>query len=205
MEYVGLSDVEISAMLNEGFNAGLMPNTTNWHGYELTFYVNPGATDIRSINPYAAYDVTSDEWTVEPQRTAPLYSRAWKVQADRDHDVTKGIVARYSQALTDVKGAVNPAHRVNAETRLKLSLDQATDLFDDIHHGRKIAFSPVGAGYADYHNYRWQAAKASGVVGALKQIRDYRNETLLERQVQTYGVELPDTDTLIRRAATYRS
>ena len=66
-EYVGLSDVEISKMLNEDFRNNLQPETENWNGFEVTFYVNPGATDIRTINPYAAYDLTHDEWTVNPR------------------------------------------------------------------------------------------------------------------------------------------
>jgi hypothetical protein len=60
-EYTQLSDTEISKMLNDDFRTKLMPNTTNWEGYEVTFYVNPGATDIRVIKPYAAYDLTHSE------------------------------------------------------------------------------------------------------------------------------------------------
>jgi len=205
MEFVGLSDTEISQMLNEEFNEELMPSTANWNGFELTFYVNPGATDIKAINPYAAYNLTSDEWTVEPDPgvRAP-FSRAWEEKAQRDYDQTTEIVQRYSQALTDLRATSNPAHRINAETRLRASVSAGESLYDEIHHGRKIAFSPVGAGYADFHNYRWQAGKQSGAVGALKKIKAYADETRESAETETYGMSLPDTQTLIRRAAIYR-
>ena len=48
LEYAGLSDREIASTFNEDFNADLMPKTKMWHGYELTFYVNP-QTNIRDI------------------------------------------------------------------------------------------------------------------------------------------------------------
>lgn len=203
-EYVGLSDTEISKLLNEGFNADLMPGTEDWHGYELTFYVNPGATDIRSINPYAAYDLTSDSWTVEPDPRPAGFSRSWEQQAHRDWEMASEIVRRYSQALTDLRAAPNPAYRINAEQRLRATISHAVSLFDDIHHGRKIAFSPVGGGYADYNNYRWQAGKASGAVPALRQIKQYADAARESTEAETYGVTLPTADTLLRRAATYR-
>jgi hypothetical protein len=204
-DYSGLSDTEISRMLNEGFSADLMPNTANWNSYELTYYVNPGATDIRAINPYAAYDITNDDWTVHPDPGlhAP-FSRAWAIKADLDHEMATDIVRRYSQALTDLRAASNPAYRVNAESRLRHTLSAATSLYDEIHRGRHIAFSPVGGGYTDYNNYRWQAGKAKGTVAALRMLKDYSDEAERSEQVQTYGMELPSADVLTRRAAIYR-
>lgn len=201
-DYVGLSDAEISRDINESFNTDLTPFTRDWHGYEVTFYSNPWATDITAINPYAAYDLDRDEWTVppDPRQHAP-HVRAWEDRAQRDHDMANDIVRRYSQALTDVRSASNPAYRVNAERRLNLSMDEAIDLFDQIHRGRKQAFSPMGTGYADWGNYRWQAGKASGVVSALRQIKDYRDAVDREQVAETYGVELPTSEVLTRRAA----
>ena len=37
---------------------------------------------------------------------------------------------------------------------------------------------------------------------ALKAIKEYKDLTEEEKQLDTYGIELPDTETLIRRAAT---
>jgi hypothetical protein len=106
---------------------------------------------------------------------------------------------RHASALEEVRNATNPAHRLNAERKLKLATDQAATFFDDIHAGRKIAFSKIGAGYSDFNNYRWQAGKRSGIIQALREIKDSKTSAEKAQQVQTYGVELPDTSTLLRR------
>jgi hypothetical protein len=198
-EYAGFSNQEIASLLNEGFNKELMPKTRNWEGYELTYYVNE-QSDIRDINPYAAYDLIGDIWTVEPDKNPePPYSRAWEQKTNRDYEMARELVSRHSSALEEVRGATNPAHRLNAERKLKLATEQASTFFDDIHAGRKVAFSKIGAGYSDFNNYRWQAGKRSGAVQALRAIKDAKTEADKQQQLQTYGIELPDTDTLIRR------
>lgn len=198
-EYAGYSDAEVASMFNEGFNAELMPNTRNWEGYELTFYVNE-QSDIRDINPYAAYDLIGNVWTVAPEKNPqPPYSRAWEQRSVRDEETAKEMVSRYNSALEEVKRATNPAHRINAERKLQLAADQAITLYDDIHAGRKVAFSRIGSGYSDFNNYRWQAGKRSGVIQALRSIKELKDASKKQNQLQTYGVELPDADTLIRR------
>ena len=204
-EYVGLGDVEISRMLNEDFREHLQPDTENWNGFEVTFYVNPGATDIRSINPYAAYDLTHNEWTVHPAQTTAPENRVWDEVAKRDLSVATHIITRYTKSLTDVQNAQNDAARRNAETYMHSALMQASALYDDIHSSRKFAFCPEGQGYADFYNYRWQAGKKYGTVPALRKLSEYWSAYKAQQAETTYGVELPDTQTLIRRAATYRS
>jgi len=93
--------------------------------------------------------------------------------------------------------------RRNAEAALKLAVEQGAALFEDIHQGRKHAFSPSGQGYGDVYNYRWQSGKASGVVQALKELKEISKKTKQDFEAQTYGMELPTTSTLIRRAATH--
>jgi hypothetical protein len=78
-------------------------------------------------------------------------------------------------------------------------------LFEDIHHSRRYAFNPSGYGYADFYNYRWQAGKKYGTVPALKQLSEYWSAYKAKQADETYGIDLPDTQTLIRRAATYRA
>ena len=204
-EYIGLSDTEISKMLNEDFREQLQPETTNWHGFEVTFYVNPGATDIRTINPYAAYDLKYNEWTVFPRRTSAPRNAAWEKAAQRDKTMASDIVTRYSRALTEMQSAPNDAARRNAEFKLEQALEHGSMLFEDIHHSRRYAFSPSGGGYADVYNYRWQAGKKYGTVPALRQMHDYWKQYKDKQAEETYGIELPDTQTLIRRAATYRT
>ena len=204
-EYAGLGDTEISKMLNEDFREGLQPDTTNWNGFEVTFYVNPGATDIRTINPYAAYDLTHNEWTVFPEKRGAPVSRVGENLAKIDRDKAQEIVARYSQAMSDLQNSQNDPARRNAEFRLQTALMQGSMLFEDIHHSRRYAFNPSGYGYADFYNYRWQAGKRYGTVPALRKMSEYWSTYKAQQSQQTYGIELPDTQTLIRRAATYRA
>lgn len=204
-EYVGLSDTEISSLMNDEFREELQPQTELWNGYELTFYVNPGATDIRTIRPYAAYSLKYDEWTVAPNPAAqPPDNILWEQVAKNDLDAAETISTRFNQAYTEVKQSRNDAMRRNAEARLEASTDQALALWDEIHLGRKVAFSASGEGYEDFHNWRWQAAKRSGTHRLLRLIKDYEKEQRTVQQVQTYGIDLPDADLLRRRAATYR-
>ena len=201
-EYMGLSNIEIAQMFNEDFSADIMPRTKNWNGFELTYYVNP-QSDIRMLNPYAAYSLDTDSWVVEPDKSPHIpHTRAWEEQAKRDHDSAVEMLKRYSTALHDLQVAPNDAYRVNAERKLRLVVDQASSFYDVIHAGRKVAFSTRGSGYSDFNNYRWQMGKSYGTVQALRKIKDYREEIKKERDVSTYGVELPDARTLIRRAAT---
>jgi hypothetical protein len=202
-DYSGLSDNEISKTINDIMREHIMPMTADWHGYEMTFYVNPDSFDIRAINPYAAYDLSHDSWTVhaDPRAHAP-HTRSWENRTDNDHRRTVDLVRRYQNALLGVRNATNPAHRVNAEQRLNLAVEEAVDLFDEIHTGRKIAFSRTGAGYADFNNYRWQSGKAKGTIPALKAIKDYHDDKKTNHDLDTYGIELPDSETLVRRAAS---
>ena len=204
-EYMGLSDIEISKMLNEEFREHLQPEMTNWNGFEVTFYVNPGATDIRTINPYAAYDLTHNEWTVFPKKEGAQQNSVWESAVQKDTSMASEIVMRYSKALTDLQGAKNPASRRNAEFNLQTALMQGSALFSDIHSSRKFAFRKDGKGYDDFYNYRWQAGKKYGTVSALKQLSEYWSAYKAKQADETYGIELPDTQTLIRRAATYRA
>lgn len=204
-EYNGLSDKEISQMLNEDFRVHLQPDTENWHGFEVTFYVNPGATDIRSIKPYAAYDLTHNEWTVFPEKSTPIQNPVWEARAQKDLSMASDIVMRYSQSLTEVQAAPNDAARRNAEAKLQSALIQGTMLYGDIHGSRRFAFGQMGKGYADFYNYRWQAGKKYGTVPALRKMSEYWSAYKAQDEEETYGIELPDTQTLIRRAAMYRA
>lgn len=205
-EYQGLSDSEISAMFNESFREELDKETDNWHGFELTFYVNPGATDIRAIKPYAAYDLKYDEWTVypDPRQIAPK-NPVWDSQTASDAHLASQVQTRFTQALNDLKLSHNDATRRNAQSRLDLAGQQGVALFDEIHQGRTAAFAKTGEGYADFHNFRWQAGKRSGAIQTLKSIKRYVQTQQQQDAAKHYGVELPDTATLIRRAATYRN
>ena len=199
-QYKGLSDQEIASMLNDYFRTELHPVTNNFlDAYELTFYVNV-KSDIRAIKPYAAYSLTSDDWTVTPETKAPPKNKAYDLRVSKDTSLTEDILKRYSAAFTAVHSAPNDVARRNAEAALKLAIEQGAALFEDIHHGRTYAFSSAGAGYSDIENYRWQAGKQVGTVQALRKLKDISTKSRKDFEAQTYGMELPDAGTLVRRA-----
>ena len=203
-EYKGLSDQEIASMFNEDFRTELYPVTADFLGaFELTFYVNV-ASDIRTIKPYAAYSLTDNDWTVEPSEPNINIHRDWAQKIGRDKSMAIEILERYSTALANIGSATTAAARINAEAALKLAVEQGAALFEDIHHGRNKAFSPGGQGYGDYANYRWQAGKQEGTVQALKQLADISTKTRQEFESNTYGMELPSANVLVRRAALYK-
>jgi hypothetical protein len=201
-QYVGFSDQEIASMFNEDFRNELYPLTEHYlDSFELTFYVNV-QTDITKIKPYAAYSLTDDDWTVPPQELNAPENAKWKILTNKDLSMGIEIIDRYSKALNDIANATNQASRINAEAALKLAVQQGAALFDVIHEGRKTAFSPSGLGYSDYANFRWQSGKATGLIPALRTLKDVSTKTRQEFDAQTYGVELPDAKVLIRRAMT---
>jgi hypothetical protein len=109
------------------------------------------------------------------------------------------ILNRYNNAVNELRSSKNDAYRINAERKLKLAQEQAVAIYDDIHVGRKLAFSQTGSGYTDFHNYRWQAGKKSGAIQALRSIKEQRDAQEKKSQQELYGIELPSTSTLIRR------
>lgn len=207
--FVALSDGEIASELNQDLYETLYPEvdgiTFGGGSFEVTVYANLGVNNTRDgikfINPYAAYDVTGDEWTVYPDPMPTHYSHpSWNVTTEADRARGQRIVDVYNSAVQQIRGAQNPAHRTNAENNLRVALDAAEGLYDEIHAGRKAAFGPAGAGYGDFHNYRWQAGKATGVVQAMKALRDYAAHRRTATEMETYGMELPDHESLVRRA-----
>lgn len=194
------SDKEIASSLNADFRKYIHPLTANYlDAFELTFYVNV-QSDIKKIKPYAAYSVTNDDWTVQPEiRTAPI-NKNWERKVEQDKGLANEILSRYSSALTAIGSATTDAARRNAEAALKLAVEQGSALFEEIHHGRTYAFSESGQGYTDIHNYRWQSGKSTGVVQALKKLKDIQSEGKKAFEKETYGMVLPDANTLIRRA-----
>lgn len=202
-DYMGLSDREIADQLNEQFHDELQRTTENWNGYELTFFAMT-TDDIRDIRPYAAYDLKYDEWVVTPNPTqaAPVNSD-WDKVVTSDSTMASGIETKFNASLQDIKYSRNDAMRRNAENNITVAAAQGNALYNEIHENRSMAFSPEGSGYDDFHNYRWQAGKRSGTIQSLRKVRQYMMDSLSEKN--PYGVELPDANTLIRRAATYRN
>ncbi|MFE6739754.1 hypothetical protein [Streptomyces tubercidicus] len=204
---------EITDYLNEQLWHDLWPRTahTEFGGqiYEVTYYVNQDATDIRDINPYAAIDLSADTWTVHPtrdtayQRTVPS---GWQAVADQDLEAAAHIRQTVHQIQADLPLLDGP-YWTTAMTQLSHQIDYAVGLMKEIHGNRHRAFrKPLGLGYADYHNWRWQMAKRNGVVAVLGALERAHKQAVESTQRSLYGVPLETADVLLMRAAqAYRS
>lgn len=205
-DYAGLGDHELASMMNSGLRLGLASRTKNWNGYEVTWYVNDEAADIRDINPYAAYSLTDNDWTVRPDPHAHAPTNpAWDTLVAKDTARAMDIVARYDAAVDTLSGVNNPGLQLNAAITVRTLAQLGAQMFDEIHLGRHAAFAPGGSGYGDWHNFRWQAGKASGAIQALKRIKDDLGEAWDEDQHDLYGSSLPDAhDSLVASAISRR-
>ena len=213
IEYTGLSDREISDDINEALQAELWKRTANQElnggTYEVTWYVNPGSTDIRAIHPYAAYDVGRGEWTVRPidlPKDGPgsWFPKEWDEQAKADRANAVVIVDAYNRAAADAEGATGPRW-LNAAAQLNSAGKAAVALFDEIHQGRHEAFEEQGQGYRDFANYRWQRGKQLGHIQALRAIKDATKEARKDAEFKLYGQELKSTEHVLTAAALRRA
>lgn len=212
VEYTGLSDKEISDDINDALQEELWERTSRQQlgkgTYEVTWYVNPGSTDIRNINPYAAFDVDRNAWSVRPIELPAAGPGEWFDQSysdavNRDKQRAEEIVTRYNNARRAVE-STEGARWFNATTQLVQASKDAVDLFDEIHKGRHEAFASTGEGYRDFANYRWQRGKLLGHIQALRAIKDAVKEAKKDAEHRLYGAELKKSDEVLRTAALGR-
>lgn len=204
-DYLGFGEVDVADFMNQDLHQNLWPTTatTNFNGqfYEVTYYVNPHSDDIRNINPYAAYSVTFNTWTVKPN-PAPDHSfpsAYWKAAGDQENAI-HDLVGKYNHYVSLSRSAANSAVQTNSQTALNLITSQAKTMFDDIHLGRRQAFGPGGSGYGDYYNFRWQYHKRAGTIQALDAIAHQRSALLETEDQQLYGRPIMSAQEAIRNA-----
>lgn len=201
--YQGLSPEDMAKQFNSEFRENI--NMDNWRGFEVTFYVNPGASDIRMINPYAAYNLTTDSWTVKPldlpEDWDPTshFSKDWWDAVRREEALATDLLDQYDR-FGEMASGRGPQAR-SAQALQAAAEKQAIALFDAIHEQRRIAFSPGGKGYMDFHNFRWQALKHSGVISRLRGVKDTRRATDEMTQQRLYGAKVDDARSALRRAS----
>lgn len=208
-QFLGLSEKDVAEIFNQEFHAELWPQTaeTNIGGgtFEVTFYVNPNSRDIRDINPYAAYDLTNDEWTVRPPTGAAFeHPKDYYDHAQAEAGQATELVTRYNMLADVVKStaAGSPGWH-NATHQASLVAAQASSLYDSIHLGRKEAFGPGGSGYGDYYNFRWQFHKQQGTAQALHAVGEAHRAAQEEANVSLYGQPIDGADVALRRAALW--
>ena len=204
-EYLGLSESDVADLFNHAFKEQLWPTTAQTvfssphedipGAFEVTFYVNPNSADIRDIKPYAAYNLTADEWTVRPpelpENPESLYPKEYRDYVTDERRMADSLVQHYDHQATVLKGQQpgSPGWH-NTMHAMGLVVDQARALFDDIHLGRKQAFGPEGSGYGDFYNYRWQSHKRAGTVQALNAIAGARREAREQYETKLYGAPI---------------
>lgn len=200
--YQGNPEDALAHHFNQQLHDELWPLTerTSFNGstYELTFYVNPGGTDIRDINPYAAYDVSHDRWTVHPVEVPRGFSEDYfsgdaQELTRRDALRAQGILTRFNHLQQQLAQSTpgTPQH-VNLAAALHTVVRDGAAHFDDVHDGRRAAFRPDGKGYFDVANYRWQAGKGNGSVNVMRQLKQ-----LDERAHRDMAMPCADTGHLL--------
>jgi hypothetical protein len=174
---------EIAEMITSDLRKNLWPVTAHTYfgmgEYELTFFLNDNVeatpNSITNIHPYAAYNLTKDQWTVKPPRLganpAADYPAEFYQQAEANKEAAEALAGRYNTLRTEGANMYPGSPQdVNNARHKALVRAEAENLFDSLHLGRKMAFSNQGEGYGDFYNFQWQRAKADGVVNALNEI-----------------------------------
>jgi hypothetical protein len=172
------SDADIAAALNEKMKAHLWPEMANWRGFEVTYYVNPAP--LSSIRPYAAISLLTDEWLVPPSIRPDDSSPKMEESAQIDATRAENIIAKFQSAQRDFTTHAGRPEQINALSQMAQAVKEGSFLFHEVHSNRRLAFSPQGQGWSDWHNYRWQAGKRHGwlpAVAALYRIHAESQQT----------------------------
>lgn len=142
-EFSNLSDAEIAHVITSQMTGSLnnaalyitLKSGDRVGPFDSTFYVNPNSYDIRSIKPYAAYDVTDDTWIVKPLKVPTDWSAQSLPESFWD-------VSEAEANLINVISELPPLERQRV----------ATQVYDMIHEGRKSAFTKGGKSMFDFNN-----------------------------------------------------
>lgn len=207
--YANLSITETAGLIDEELRTALWPRTAftriGDRAYEMTYYVNPLGTRIEDIGAYAAYNVTEDHWDIAPpdlpEDPRTLFNEDdWRAAGEDRYRATELRMA-FDRALTAARVArVGTPRWSDAVADLRRAADAAAAFFDEIHQGRAAAFAPGGQGFLDPNNFRWQAAKQSGAVAELSQIKHFDTDLL-----RTVHPNTENADVLVFRALHHKS
>lgn len=211
-EFQGLVPYEIEYIMDDDLRNNLWPKTAitlitrgDDRPYEITYYMNSSiefsGDGIASIHPYAAYNLSENHWTTEPERNPRTdIPREFEEQAQRNVEEAKTLQQEYNFIRARLDGS-SPTQRHNYVTELHQVVSKANALFDQIHTNRKQAFGPSGKGYHDFWNYQWQAAKRDGIINILNTIGSVGDEAQTQSDLELYGGPIEDAQSkLIIRA-----
>lgn len=103
--------------------------------FDVTYFLNPEAWDIRKLHPYAAYDVTDDDWAVHP------------LEVPSDWDARR-LPESYWDYAESLVAEIRAIGELPAEERHRM----AANLFQELHSHRADAFGDEGKGIYDLSN-----------------------------------------------------
>ncbi len=211
-EYHGVPERDVADHADAVLKQKLWPKTAHTRfgqqEYEVTFFWAPGTGQqgIELIHPYSAYDLVGGTWVVTPPALPhdprALYPAEWYEAASQDSKTAKHLSNRYHK-LTSRLASIDPGSPSgrNASVELSRVHQSAMSLFDEIHGGRREAFGEQGHGYSDWANFRWQSAKSSGSIDALKTITNSARAESDARDRQLYGGPVDAASTILTRDA----
>jgi GNAT superfamily N-acetyltransferase/mRNA-degrading endonuclease RelE of RelBE toxin-antitoxin system len=135
-----LDDQDITDALNKALREDY--NASPWKApfggeWDLTGYCNAGSYDIRKIKPYAAYNITDDEWAVKPPHLPD-----WSV--DKLPEGGQNLLAEaegYAAVIEAISKMPEP-----------FRTQQGKALWHHLHSDRGRAFSDEGEGWLDPGN-----------------------------------------------------
>jgi hypothetical protein len=149
---VGVSEEDVCGHLNVEFNRDLETTTLEWHGFKTQFHCNPGSWNIQDINPYAAYDITNNEWAQKP----PVLPPDWGPHAFPDFWWDE-VNTTADQIETMLLHGEVPFDQV----------EEGAAFFDKLYSERQRAYSLWGNGWVDYGNFQYQVLSQWGVLQPL--------------------------------------
>jgi len=164
----GKTEAEMVAHWNHEFDTELEATTTDFLGFHVTFFVNPGSWDIRVMNPYAAYSLTFDEWTVPPVQV-PV---PWDPFVYFGPEEVSRVYAIYDKCV-DIVERYNFAKDRGDDARRIAVTGEAAALFAELYAARQQAYSPGGKGYYDPKNFQWQVLEGEGALKAIHEIKNF--------------------------------
>lgn len=178
-----MTDAEIDAALNTGLRRCF--NTDGWSpdGFEgtwnLTGYVNPQAWDIRSIKPYAAWDLSDSRWAVRPPHLP-------------DH-----ALADFNPAVLAEARAIASQARAILRLPEALRIREARALWDRIHDSRRSAFSEEGEGWTDPGNVieKWLAYAPGNLLGQIRELALAKTAGLVQPRPEDFAHGVYNNDT----------
>lgn len=189
-EFEYMERYEITEAIDNDLRKSLWPSTSRFpfyisseeeglaQEYEITFFLNNDVEadpdSITNIHPYAAYNVTKDEWTIKPpniEEITSVFPAEYEEKAQENKKQAEQLIARYNYLMQHMNLVPrNSPQWHNYDASMKLLMAFIKTMYEDIHLGRRKAFSQRGEGYGDFYNYQWQAAKRDGIVNALNTI-----------------------------------